>query len=87
MKITLNATIPEGLRPQVEAVVKGYVRTAEITWQPSRFPRIVMLVEPGPDEGLEPQEGSFFDPPEPGLDSDSSVSEVLEARIKACLPR
>ena len=56
MKITLNTTsIPENRRPQVEAVVKSFAKATEIIWLPSRFPRFVMLVEPGPNPQTQPE--------------------------------
>ncbi|MEK7950705.1 hypothetical protein [Luteolibacter soli] len=86
MKITLNTTsIPENRRPQVETVVKSFAKATEIIWLPSRFPRFVMLVEPGSDKEVQPEAGSIFESPNSGSRSLASVTEFLEDKIKACL--
>jgi hypothetical protein len=86
VKITLNtSSIPENRRPQVEAVVKSFAKTTEIIWLPSRFPRFVMLVEPGADNQAQPEGGSIFESPTAGSRSLASVTEFLEGKIKECL--
>jgi len=86
VKITLNTTsIPENRRPQVEAVVKSFAKATEIIWLPSRFPRFVMLVEPGPNPQTQPEAGSIFESPNTGSRSLASVTEFLEGKIKECL--
>jgi hypothetical protein len=86
VKITLNTTsIPESRRPQVEALVKSFAKATEIIWLPSRFPRFVMLVEPGPDDKAQPEGGSIFESPNSGTRSLASVTEFLEGKIKDCL--
>jgi len=55
VKITLNDTIPENRRPQVEKLVATFVRKPEISWLPSRFPHLVMFVDPGTEEESEPE--------------------------------
>ena len=86
MKITLNTTsVPENRRPQVEAVVKSFAKATEVIWLPSRFPRFVMLVEPGPDSQAQPEGGSIFESPNSGARSLASVTEFLEGKIKECL--
>lgn len=88
MKITLNTTsIPETRRPQIEALVKSFAKTTEVIWLPSRFPRFVMLVEPGPDNQVQPEAGSIFESPNTGSRSLASVTEFLEGKIKECLTR
>lgn len=83
MKITLNTSIPENQRPQVEALIRSHARISEVVWLPSRFPRIVMLVEPGPNAKSEPEAGSIFDSPNSGSASLASLTEFLEEKIKA----
>lgn len=84
VKITLNSSIPEDKRPQVEAMVRSHARVSRIVWLPSRFPRYVMLLEPGPT-GSEPPSESIFDSPRHETDSPPAVAEFLEQRIKAIL--
>lgn len=60
MKVTLNSTVQEGNRAKAEEIVRQMAPGAEIVWLPSRFPRIVMLVEPGKGRSSEPEKGSFF---------------------------
>ncbi len=86
VKITLNTTsIPEPRRPQIEALVKSFAKATEIVWLPSRFPRFVMLVEPGPEDKSQAENGSIFESPLAGTRSLASVTEFLEVRIKECL--
>ncbi|WP_193212203.1 hypothetical protein [Luteolibacter marinus] len=88
MKITLNTTsIPEDRRQEVESIARSLAKNAEIVWLPSRFPRFVMLVEPGPEPKGEARSGSIFETPEPGLHSLAAMTEDLETRIKSCLGR
>ena len=86
MKITLNTrSIPDSRRPQVEALVKSFAKATEIIWLPSRFPRFVMLVEPGPEDKSQAEAGSIFESPLAGTRSLASVTEFLEGKIKECL--
>ncbi len=85
MKITLNTSIPEPLRPQVEALVKDRVRHATIAWLPSRFPRYVMMIQPDTGGSSEPSGDSIFDSPTPGAESLSAITDTLETRIAACI--
>ena len=86
MKITLNTTsIPEARRPRIEALVKSFAKATAIVWLPSRFPRFVMLVEPGPEDKSPSDSGSIFESPLAGTHSLASVAEFLEVRIKECL--
>jgi hypothetical protein len=83
VKITLNTTsIPEDRRPEIEALAKSIANRTEIVWLPSRFPRIVMLVEPGSKEKSDSEGGSIFDSPEEGMHSLAAMTECLEERIK-----
>jgi hypothetical protein len=86
VRITLNtSSIPDSRRPQVEALVHSFAKATEIVWLPSRFPRFVMLVEPGPQDSSQPAGGSIFESPLAGNRSLASVTEFLETRIKECL--
>lgn len=86
VKITLNTTsIPESRRVQVEALAKSFANANEIAWLPSRFPRFVMLVEPGPQDKSQPEAGSIFESPLAGTRSLASMTEFLEGKIKDCL--
>jgi hypothetical protein len=85
VKITLNESIPADRRPQVEKLVKSFANSSEILWLPSRFPRYVMFVEPGPGDGAEPENGSIFESPQTGTKSLAAVTAVLEDLIKECL--
>jgi len=82
VKITLNDSIPEAQRPAVEALVRSFIKAPEILWMPSRFPRYVMFVEPGPNNATEPESGSIFESPQSGSRSLASVTNFLEDRIK-----
>jgi hypothetical protein len=44
-----------------------------------------MFIEPGPQDKSEPENGSIFESPQAGMTSLSSVTAILEDRIKACL--
>lgn len=85
MKITLNDSIPEDRRPQVEKLVRNFSRSSEILWLPSRFPRLVMFIEPGPDEPSDPEKSSIFESPQKGMKPIASMAAQLEDQIKACL--
>jgi hypothetical protein len=85
VKITLNDSIPEGNRPMVEELVKTFVKSPQIVWLPSRFPRYVMFIEPSPNDAAEPENGSIFESPQSGKRSLSSVTNFLEDRIKLLL--
>lgn len=87
MKITLNDSIPETRRPKIEKLVRTFARSPEILWRPSRFPRLVILVEPGPEEPSDPEKGSIFDPPQKGINSTASIATRLEDQIKICLSK
>ena len=60
MKVTLNSAVQERHRELAEEIVRQVAPGAEIVWLPSRFPRLVMLVEPGKGRASEPEKGSFF---------------------------
>ena len=85
MKITLNESIPEERRSQVETLVNTIAGPSEIVWSHSRFPRLVMFVEPGPNDVTEPESGSIFESPQAGRKSPSSLVALLEERIKLSL--
>jgi hypothetical protein len=85
VKITLNDSIAEAQRPQIQALVDKLVGKSEIIWLPSRFPRFVMFVEPGPETGSDVENGSIFESPPVGRRSTSSVVTFLEDNIKAVL--
>ena len=85
MKITLNSSIPEERRPEIEALVGKRFFQPTIIWLPSRFPRYVMLVEPGKEGGSEPLPDSIFDSTEENSESPSKPAELLEEQIKNCL--
>lgn len=87
VKITLNDSIPENRRPQVERLVNTLTGKSEILWLPSRFPRLVMLIEPGAEEPSDPEKGSIFDSPQKGMLPTASMTAQLEDQIKACLAK
>ena len=87
MKITLNDSIPAARRPQVEKLVKSFAHPADIFWLPSRFPRLVMLIEPGQEKPSDPEKSSIFESPQKGMAPTSSLAAQLEDRIKACLAK
>lgn len=87
MKITLNDSIPAGERAGVETLVKSHLPTPQILWMPSRFPRYVMLVEPGPNDRTEAESSSIFDSPQSGARSAATITAFLEERIKQHLDR
>ena len=47
MKLTLNSVVPSHRRGAVEQLLTRVAPGAKVCWLPSRFPRLVMLVEPG----------------------------------------
>lgn len=87
VKITLNASIPENRRPQIERLVRTFAKSPEILWLPSRFPRLVMLIEPGPEEPTDPEKSSIFEAPQKGMGPTVSMAARLEDQIKACLSK
>ncbi|MDB6077506.1 MAG: hypothetical protein JWO82_1253 [Akkermansiaceae bacterium] len=87
MKITLNTSIPEDKRPEVESVVKKFVGKCEVLWASSRFPRLVIFIEPGPDNSPEPENGSIFESPRSGTKSLSAVTGFLEDHIKTAMKK
>lgn len=87
VKITLNDSIPENRRPQVEKLVQNFARNSQIVWLPSRFPRLVMLIEPGAEEPSDPEKSSIFEPPQKGMLPTASVTAQLEDQIKAYLAK
>lgn len=82
MKITLHDSIPSARRPEVECLVKKHAGDCRVFWMPSRFPRLVMLVDP--EGSYEPgaDGGSFFEPSDPGEYSIAALTEMLEMKIK-----
>jgi hypothetical protein len=85
VKITLNDSIPEARRPQVEKLVGNLVRSPEISWLPSRFPRLVMFVDPGQENRNEPEKTSIFEAPRADTLSPAKLTALLEDHIKALL--
>ncbi|MEP4077826.1 hypothetical protein [Haloferula sp.] len=85
MKVTLNNSIPEEHRSAIEALVGKRFYKPVVQWLPSRFPRFVMLVEPGGEEGSEPLPDSIFDSAEESSESPAALAEILEDQIKAYL--
>lgn len=85
LKITINDSVPSQIRPQVEALVRTYARDAQVLWLPSRFPRLVMLVEPGGAPAPEENAGSIFESPTSGTLAVASVTAYLEQKIQALL--
>jgi hypothetical protein len=84
VKITLNTSIPEARRPQIESMVKTCAGNCTIAWLPSRFPHLVMFIDPGFAEESEHLKGSIFDSPDNGV-TEVSLTEILEQRIKKLL--
>lgn len=85
MKITLNSSIPEEHRPAISELVGKRFYKPQIIWLPSRFPRFVMLVEPGGEDGNEPLPDSIFDSSEESNESPAALAEILDDQIKAYL--
>jgi len=61
------------------------VRAPEIVWLPSRFPHLVMFLEPGPEDRSVAEKSSIFESPQAGRRSFASLAPLLEERIKAAL--
>jgi len=88
VKITLNTTsIPESRRPQVEVLVRSFAKATEIIWLPSRFPRLIMLVEPAVSASSEKDTGSIFESPASGTRSLAALTSDLEKRLEDFLLR
>ena len=85
VKITLHDSIPEARRPEIEALVRKHAGDCTIAWASSRFPRLVILVEPHSDSEPDTEAGSFFESPRTDELSPSAFGDVLETRIKAYL--
>ena len=89
MKVTLNSAVEEGRRGLAEELVRQMAPGAEIVWLPSRFPRVVMLVEPGKARTGEPERGSFFDQEAEGSANDAVLSpaftQLLEEKLQKLL--
>jgi hypothetical protein len=84
VKITLNTSIPEDRRPQVESLVRTCAGNCSIAWLPSRFPHLVMFVDPGFTGESDHLKGSIFDSPDHAA-PEVSLTELLEQRIKKLL--
>ncbi len=65
--------------------MKTLIKAPQILWMPSRFPRYVMLIEPGPEDKAERESASIFDAPQSGTQSLSAITNLLEDRISAHL--
>lgn len=87
MKITINSSIPPHLRPEAEALVHSHAGEAEIIWLPSRFPRLIMLVEPAVSASSEREAGSIFESPASGTRSLAALTSDLEKRLEDFLTR
>ena len=85
MKVTLNDAVPEDLRPVVEDLVKRGIPGAEVIWLPSRFPRLVMLVEPGAARSEAERGESIFESSASREPSPGAFSSDLEERIQRLL--
>ena len=83
MKVTLNDSVPEHLRPLAEEAVRTVLPKAVIEWLPSRFPRLVMLV--APEVSASSGGSSIFEDDSQGLPSVGKLSAELETRITAAL--
>lgn len=66
-------------------MVRKHARHAKVIWLPSRFPRYVMLVEPGAENESESESGSIFESPRADTRQLASFTEFLEEQIAACL--
>lgn len=84
VKITLNDSIPEEHRASIEAMVAKRFYKPIVIWLPSRFPRYVMLVEPGAGTS-EPLPDSIFDSETENSESPAALAEALDDQIKAFL--
>jgi len=80
-----NGAVPECQRRLAEEIVTGVVSDAEINWLPSRFPRLVMLVQPD-DGGTQGTKGeSIFDPGPQEAISPSRLAFKLEEKLQRFL--
>lgn len=97
MKVTLNSAVPEDRRSVAEEIVTKVAPGAEIIWLPSRFPRLVMLVEPSSAKGRaeKAKGGTFFEGTSDSAASDPVASpafalqleEKLQAALGDCIPK
>lgn len=96
MKVTLNSAVPEDRRVLAEEIVTKVAPGAEIIWLPSRFPRLVMLVEPTTKSRAEKAKGgTFFEGASDSAASDPIASpafalqleEKLQAALGDCIPK
>jgi|TARA_B110001454_G_C12655457_1_gene407232 hypothetical protein len=87
VKITLHKSIPEARRPEIEALVNKHAGPSTIIWMPSRFPRLVILVEPQSSYQSQPDGGSFFESSHSEDETLAAMSESLEEKIKDCLAK
>jgi len=87
MKITLNSAIPHILRASVTEVVNQAAPGAEIVWLPSRFPRLVMLVQPDEGRTKRIRKESIFDSSPPDATSPAYFAVELEERLQRLLSR
>lgn len=62
--------------------MRARAQNVEIIWLPSRFPRLVMLVEPGGSPPDEERGGSIFESPGSGTLAIASVTAYLEEEIQ-----
>lgn len=83
MKLTLNSAVPLEQRRAVEQLVSKLAPNAVICWLPSRFPRLVMLVEPDLAATERVPGGSIFDDGE--LRGVGDFSAELENSIQQLL--
>lgn len=95
MKVTLNSAVPEDRRGLAEEIVTKVAPGAEIIWLPSRFPRLVMFVDPGSGRSDKPEGGKFFGGASDSAASDPVASpafalqleEKLQAALGDCIPK
>jgi len=89
MKVTLNSAVPEDQRSLAEEIVTKVAPGAEIIWLPSRFPRLVMLVEPGSGRTEKAKGGTFFEGASESTASEPVASPAfalqLEEKLQAVL--
>lgn len=83
MKLTLNSAVPLHQRSAVEQLVAKVAPNAVICWLPSRFPRLVMLVEPDLAANERVPGGSIFDDGE--VRGVGDFSAELESAIQQLL--
>lgn len=83
MKLTLNSAVPASRRQAVEKFLARVSPGVEICWLPSRFPRLVMLVEPrGTSIGISAGASIFDDCEVKGI---ADFSAELEDSIQRLL--